>query len=102
MRDTTETDATILQQFTPHTEPTNHIDVAAALFLEKWLVEKNQTILIVSHDSHFLDAVCTDIIQVGQALFACLYLGFAIVLSFICTHILSDFLFIHTSLKTAA
>mmetsp|Transcript_5357 Transcript_5357/g.12136 ORF Transcript_5357/g.12136 Transcript_5357/m.12136 type:complete len:848 (+) Transcript_5357:876-3419(+) len=44
-------------------EPTNHIDVAAALFLEKWLVEKNQTILIVSHDSHFLDAVCTDIIQ---------------------------------------
>ncbi|KAL7535573.1 hypothetical protein ACHAWF_005211 [Thalassiosira exigua] len=46
-----------------YTEPTNHIDVAAALFLEKWLVEKNQTVLVVSHDSHFLDAVCTDIIQ---------------------------------------
>ena len=77
---------------TPHTEPTNHIDVAAALFLEKWLVEKNQTILIVSHDSHFLDAVCTDIIQVGEFVRDLHRIT-------ICAHIL---LFIHPSLKTVA
>ncbi|TIB93832.1 hypothetical protein E3Q10_01072 [Wallemia mellicola] len=44
-------------------EPTNHLDVPSVQWLENWLVENNTTILTVSHDSGFLDAVCTDIVH---------------------------------------
>ncbi|TIA92083.1 hypothetical protein E3P81_01676 [Wallemia ichthyophaga] len=44
-------------------EPTNHLDVPSVQWLENWLVENNTTILTVSHDSGFLDAVCTDIMH---------------------------------------
>ncbi|QLL32875.1 hypothetical protein HG536_0D03970 [Torulaspora globosa] len=45
-------------------EPTNHLDVANVKWLEDYLLEHtNITSLIVSHDSGFLDAVCTDIIH---------------------------------------
>ncbi|ODQ63670.1 ATP binding cassette family member [Nadsonia fulvescens var. elongata DSM 6958] len=45
-------------------EPTNHLDVANVRWLEEYLVAHTDiTSLIVSHDSGFLDAVCTDIIH---------------------------------------
>ena len=43
-------------------EPTNHLDVANVKWLEEYLQTHTEiTSLIVSHDSSFLDAVCTDI-----------------------------------------
>lgn len=45
-------------------EPTNHLDVSNVKWLEEYLLEHTDiTSLIVSHDSGFLDAVCTDIIH---------------------------------------
>ncbi|KAL3235750.1 New1p [Nakaseomyces bracarensis] len=45
-------------------EPTNHLDVSNVKWLQDYLLEHtNITSLIVSHDSGFLDAVCTDIIH---------------------------------------
>jgi elongation factor 3 len=44
-------------------EPTNHLDVANVQWLQDYLVGSEVTVLVVSHDSGFLDAVCTDIIH---------------------------------------
>lgn len=45
-------------------EPTNHLDVANVKWLQDYLIENTDiTSLIVSHDSGFLDKVCTDIIH---------------------------------------
>lgn len=45
-------------------EPTNHLDVSNVKWLEDYLVTHEEiTSLIVSHDSGFLDTVCTDIIH---------------------------------------
>lgn len=50
-------------------EPTNHLDLDAMLWLERWLNDYEGTVLIISHDSEFLDAVCTIIVHFeGQAL----------------------------------
>ena len=46
-------------------EPTNHLDLEALLWLEQHLVDTPLTLLVVSHDTFFLDAVCTDIIEVA-------------------------------------
>ena len=42
-------------------EPTNHMDLDSILSLEQALTEYNGTIIIISHDKAFLDAVVTDI-----------------------------------------
>ncbi|KZZ97752.1 elongation factor 3 [Ascosphaera apis ARSEF 7405] len=48
-------------------EPTNHLDVANVKWLQDWLKEHTEiTSLIVSHDSGFLDEVCTDILHYEQ------------------------------------
>jgi len=44
-------------------EPTNHLDLSAIMFLEQWIVDKNLTVVVVSHDGHFLDSICTDMIK---------------------------------------
>lgn len=45
-------------------EPTNHLDTTNVAWLEDWLVgQKDVTTMTVSHDSGFLDKVCTDIIH---------------------------------------
>ncbi|KAF9351376.1 hypothetical protein BGX34_000634 [Mortierella sp. NVP85] len=45
-------------------EPTNHLDVANIKWLEEYLVgQTNVTSIIVSHDSGFLDNVCTNILH---------------------------------------
>ena len=45
-------------------EPTNHLDVRNVAWLQDYLCSlTNVTSMIVSHDSGFLDTVCTDIIH---------------------------------------
>lgn len=45
-------------------EPTNHLDIKAINWLEEFLMEYPGTVLVVSHDRHFLNAVCTNIVDV--------------------------------------
>ncbi len=45
-------------------EPTNHLDLDAVLWLEIWLQRYPGTLLLVSHDREFLDAVCTQILHI--------------------------------------
>jgi ATPase subunit of ABC transporter with duplicated ATPase domains len=40
-------------------EPTNHLDVIAIRWLEEFLAEYDKTVIVVSHDRHFLNQVCT-------------------------------------------
>lgn len=42
-------------------EPTNDLDFETISWLENFLVNFNNTVIVVSHDRHFLDAVCTHI-----------------------------------------
>jgi elongation factor 3 len=53
-------------------EPTNHLDVANIAWLEEYLKKHTEiTSLIVSHDSGFLDNVCTDIYHYEQKKLVC-------------------------------
>lgn len=45
-------------------EPTNHLDVAAINWLEDFLMNFENTVIVVSHDRHFLNKVCTHIADV--------------------------------------
>ncbi|HEX4879105.1 MAG TPA: ATP-binding cassette domain-containing protein [Limnobacter sp.] len=40
-------------------EPTNHLDIEAVVWLEQWIRQVQCTVLLISHDRDFLDAVCT-------------------------------------------
>lgn len=40
-------------------EPTNHLDIIAIRWLEEFLLEYDKTVIVVSHDRHFLNQVCT-------------------------------------------
>ena len=42
-------------------EPTNHLDVEMVEWLENYLSKENTTLLLVTHDRYFLDAVCEEI-----------------------------------------
>ena len=44
-------------------EPTNHLDLDAMLWLEKWLAAYPGTVLLISHDTEFLDAVARSILH---------------------------------------
>ncbi|MGW7680918.1 ABC-F family ATP-binding cassette domain-containing protein [Kribbella sp. NPDC054772] len=48
-------------------EPTNHIDDAAAGFVEEQLRGTQGVVVVSSHDRAFLDAVCTDIVDLDPA-----------------------------------
>ena len=45
-------------------EPTNHLDVDTILWLEEFLLDFPHTVIVVSHDRHFLDRICTHIADV--------------------------------------
>ncbi|QMW06435.1 ABC-F family ATP-binding cassette domain-containing protein [Spirosoma foliorum] len=45
-------------------EPTNNLDVESVIWLENFLANFNNTVIVVSHDRHFLDQVCTQIVDV--------------------------------------
>jgi ATP-binding cassette subfamily F protein 3 len=45
-------------------EPTNHLDLDSTTWLQEWLQEADETVIVVSHDRAFLDAVCTNILHV--------------------------------------
>ncbi|MCE1240939.1 MAG: ATP-binding cassette domain-containing protein [Azonexaceae bacterium] len=47
-------------------EPTNHLDLDAVLWLEGWLKTTPATLLLISHDRDFLDAVVGQIIAIDQ------------------------------------
>ncbi|WP_070119295.1 ABC-F family ATP-binding cassette domain-containing protein [Bacillus marinisedimentorum] len=42
-------------------EPTNHLDIQAIQWLEEFLINFENTVIVVSHDRHFLNKVCTHI-----------------------------------------
>ncbi|PYF05722.1 ABC-F family ATP-binding cassette domain-containing protein [Ureibacillus chungkukjangi] len=42
-------------------EPTNHLDLKAIKWLEEFLINFENTVIVVSHDRHFLNKVCTHI-----------------------------------------
>jgi len=45
-------------------EPTNNLDVESSIWLENFLANFPNTVIVVSHDRHFLDQVCTNIVDV--------------------------------------
>lgn len=45
-------------------EPTNDLDLQTVSWLEDFLLEFKNTVIVVSHDRHFLDTVCTHIVDV--------------------------------------
>ena len=45
-------------------EPTNHLDIHAVEWLEDFILECEILIIVVSHDRHFLNTVCTNIVDV--------------------------------------
>lgn len=45
-------------------EPTNHLDIDAITWLENFLSEYFGTVIVVSHDRHFLNNVCTHIVDI--------------------------------------
>jgi ATP-binding cassette subfamily F protein uup len=47
-------------------EPTNHLDVEMIEWLENYLINKDLTLLLVTHDRYFLDSVCTEIIEIDN------------------------------------
>lgn len=48
-------------------EPTNHLDVEMVEWLEHYLNQEKLTLLMVTHDRYFLDAVCSEIWELDQS-----------------------------------
>ena len=47
-------------------EPTNHLDVSMIEWLEDYLSAQKVTLLLVTHDRYFLDAVCNEILEMDE------------------------------------
>jgi ATPase subunit of ABC transporter with duplicated ATPase domains len=45
-------------------EPTNDLDIHTVSWLEDFLLEFKNTVIVVSHDRHFLDTVCTHVVDI--------------------------------------
>ena len=48
-------------------EPTNHLDLDAIEWLEEFLINFDNTVIVVSHDRYFLNKVCTQIADIDYA-----------------------------------
>ncbi len=48
-------------------EPTNHLDLACINWLENFLMNFKNTVIVVSHDRHFLNKVCTHIADIDYS-----------------------------------
>ena len=48
-------------------EPTNHLDMDAINWLEEFLINFENTVIVVSHDRYFLNKVCTQIADIDYA-----------------------------------
>jgi len=48
-------------------EPTNDLDIYTIAWLEDFLLEFKNTVIVVSHDRHFLDTVCTHIVDIDYS-----------------------------------
>ncbi len=55
-------------------EPTNHIDLETIEWLEAYLRKQTRPMAIISHDRHFLDRLCTSIVEMKRGM-ATVYLG---------------------------
>ncbi|MFN5182876.1 MAG: ABC-F family ATP-binding cassette domain-containing protein [Bacteroidota bacterium] len=47
-------------------EPTNHLDVEMIEWLEHYLINRDVSLLLVTHDRYFLDAVCNHIVEIDS------------------------------------
>jgi len=47
-------------------EPTNHLDVYMVEFLEEMLLKEKFTLLLISHDRHFIDTIATRVVEVDN------------------------------------
>lgn len=45
-------------------EPTNGLDIKSKMWLEEFLINFKNTVLVVSHDRHFLNAICTYMVDI--------------------------------------
>ena len=48
-------------------EPTNHLDLPSIQWVEKYILNYENAVVVVSHDREFLDNVCNTIVEVSQA-----------------------------------
>ena len=48
-------------------EPTNHLDIASIEWLENFLLDFPGTVIVVSHDRHFLNTICTHIVDIDYS-----------------------------------
>ena len=48
-------------------EPTNHLDIQSVNWLEDFLLDFMGTVIVVSHDRHFLNTVCTHIVDIDYS-----------------------------------
>ncbi len=55
-------------------EPTNNLDIEAINWLEEFLINFDNTVIVVSHDRHFLNKVCTHIVDIDYGKMK-LYIG---------------------------
>ena len=55
-------------------EPTNHLDIGTVIWLENFLENYEKTLVVVSHDRHFLNYICTDIMLIKDQVFIILIL----------------------------
>ena len=55
-------------------EPTNNLDIDAISWLEEFLINFSYTVIVVSHDRHFLNKVCTHIVDIDYGKMK-LYIG---------------------------
>ena len=47
-------------------EPTNHLDISTITYLQDYLAETKRSVLMVTHDRYFLDAVCNHIYELDR------------------------------------